>query len=138
MIFKDIQVVPGFWLLQQKLLDLEIHSTHSIHQNLGLLLVRELWTKNRKNIVMYSEKIKTGDHIYTISLLLQNTGGCIGRDHMVVGSTTIHAISAYQHWCEFESRPRRGVIKFVSDMIQVGGFLWVPRFPPPIQLTATI
>ncbi len=46
---------------------------------------------------MYSEKIKTGDHIYTISLLLQNTGGCIGRDHMVVGSTTIHAISAYQH-----------------------------------------
>ena len=27
------------------------------------------------------------------------------------------------------------VIKFVSDMQQVGGFL---RFPPPIKLTATI
>jgi hypothetical protein len=39
---------------------------------------------------MYSENIKTEDYIYTISLLLQNTGGRHGRDHMVVGSTTIH------------------------------------------------
>jgi len=30
------------------------------------------------------------------------------------------------------------VIKFVSDLRQVGGFLRVLRFPPPIQLTATI
>jgi hypothetical protein len=30
------------------------------------------------------------------------------------------------------------VIKFVSDLQQVGGFLWVLRFPPPIKLTATI
>ena len=29
-------------------------------------------------------------------------------------------------------------IKFVSDLRQVGGFLWVIRFPPPIKLTATI
>jgi hypothetical protein len=29
-------------------------------------------------------------------------------------------------------------IKFVSDLRQVGGFLWVLRFPPPIKLTATI
>ncbi len=29
-------------------------------------------------------------------------------------------------------------IKFVSDFWQVGAFLWVLRFPPPIQLTATI
>jgi hypothetical protein len=29
------------------------------------------------------------------------------------------------------------VIKFVSDFRQVGGFLRVPRFPPPIKLTAT-
>ena len=29
-------------------------------------------------------------------------------------------------------------IKFVSDLRQVGGFLWELRFPPPIQLTATI
>jgi hypothetical protein len=30
------------------------------------------------------------------------------------------------------------VIKFVSDLRQVGGFLLVFRFPPPIKLTATI
>jgi len=28
------------------------------------------------------------------------------------------------------------VIKFVSNLRQVGGFLWVLRFPPPIKLTA--
>jgi hypothetical protein len=30
------------------------------------------------------------------------------------------------------------MIKFVSDLRQVGGFLWVPQFPSPIKLTATI
>ena len=30
------------------------------------------------------------------------------------------------------------VIKFVSDLRQVRGFLRVIRFPPPIKLTATI
>jgi hypothetical protein len=62
------------------------------------------------------------------------------RDHMVVGFTTTYAISAYHQWCcEVESRSGRGVqhyvIKFVSDLRQVSGFL---RVPPPINLTATI
>ena len=53
-----------------------------------------------------------------------------GRDRMVVGLTTTYAISAYHQWCcEFESRSGRGgqhyMIKFVSDLQQVGGFLWV-------------
>ena len=30
------------------------------------------------------------------------------------------------------------VIKFVSDLGQVSGFLRILRFPPPIKLTATI
>jgi hypothetical protein len=30
------------------------------------------------------------------------------------------------------------VLKFVSDLRQVGGFLRVLRFPPPIKLTTTI
>ena len=60
---------------------------------------------------------------------------------MVVEFTTTYAISAYRHWCcEFESRLGRGVqhnvIKFVSDLRQVGGFLRSLRFPPPIKLTA--
>jgi len=28
---------------------------------------------------------------------------------------------------------KHSVIKFVSDLRQVGGFLWVLRFPPPIK-----
>jgi len=59
---------------------------------------------------------------------------------MVVGFTTIYAISVYHHCCcEFESRLGRCVqhyvIKFVSDLQQVGGFLRVLRFPPPRNLT---
>jgi hypothetical protein len=47
---------------------------------------------------------------------------------MVVGFTTTYAIGAYHHGCcGFDSRPGRGVqhyvIKFVSDLQQVGGFL---------------
>ena len=30
------------------------------------------------------------------------------------------------------------VIKFVSNLRQIGGFLWVPMCPPPIKLTPTI
>jgi hypothetical protein len=49
-------------------------------------------------------------------------------------------IGAYQHrCCEFVSRWGRGVqhfvIKFVSDVRQVSGFLRVFLFPPPIKLT---
>jgi len=70
------------------------------------------------------------------------SGGRRGRDRMVVGFTTTYAIGAYHHWCcEFESRSGRGVqhyvMKFVSDLLQVGGFLRVLRFPPPIKLNAT-
>jgi len=66
-----------------------------------------------------------------------------GRDRMVVGFTTTYAISAYHQWCcKFESQSGQGVkhyvIKFVSDLRQVGGFLRVLRFPPRIKLTATI
>ena len=43
---------------------------------------------------------------------------------------------------KFESRSGRGVqhyvIKFVSELGQVGGFLQVLRFPPSIKLIATI
>ena len=60
-----------------------------------------------------------------------------GRDRMVVGFTTTYAISGY-----LESGSGRGiqhyVIKFVSELWQVSGFLWVLRFPPPVKLTATI
>jgi hypothetical protein len=55
----------------------------------------------------------------------------ICREYNILNTTT-YAISAYHHWrCEFESRSGRGVqhyvIKFVSDLRQVGGFLRVPN-----------
>jgi hypothetical protein len=44
--------------------------------------------------------------------------------------------------CEIKSRSGRGVqhyvIKFVSNLRQVSGFLRVLRFPPPIKLTTMI
>ena len=47
----------------------------------------------------------------------------------VVSSNPVHAeVYSIQHY----------VIKFVSDLWQIGGFLWVLRFPQPIKLTATI
>ena len=64
---------------------------------------------------------------------------------MVAGFTTICAISDYhQQSCEFKPRSWRGVLdttlcdKVVSDLRQVGGFLRVLRFPPPMKLTTTI
>jgi hypothetical protein len=52
-------------------------------------------------------------------------------------NTAIYVIIAHHHWCcQFESRSGQGVphyvIKFVSDLRQIGGFLRVHRFPPPI------
>jgi hypothetical protein len=72
-------------------------------------------------------------------------GGRRGRERMVVGFTSTYAISAYTTKV-VSSNPVHGrlysmqyyVIKFVSDLRQVGGFLRVLRFPPPIKLTPTI
>jgi hypothetical protein len=56
-------------------------------------------------------------------------------------TTTVHittkAVSLYPVHGEVYSI-QYYVIKFVSDLQQVGGFLWVFRFPPPLQLTVTI
>jgi hypothetical protein len=78
-----------------------------------------------------------------LSVIYVSTCGRSGCDRMVVRFTTTHAISAYHYWyCEFESRSgqcvQHYVKKFVSDLWQVGGFIWVLRFPPPIKLTAAI
>ena len=68
--------------------------------------------------------------------------GCFGGDHMVdkpvqsvpittkvVSSKPVHGeVYSIQHY----------VIKFVSDMRQVDGFLRVLWIPPPIKLTTTI
>jgi hypothetical protein len=67
------------------------------------------------------------------------------RDRVVAGFTPTYAISAYHHK-RFEFEPRSSevystqeyVIKFLSDLRSVCGFLRVLRCPPPIKRTATI
>jgi hypothetical protein len=81
--------------------------------------------------------------IFNSSFIVKFLRGRRCRDHMVVGFSTTCTISAYRLWCcEFPTRSGQGiqhyVINVVSDLRQVGGFLWVLRFPPPIKLTATI
>jgi len=86
---------------------------------------------------MTKTNINANYPITTINSILYR--GCQGRDHVVVGFTTTCAISAYHHLsCEFEPLYNIVVIKFVSDLQQVCGFLRVLRIPPPIKLTATI
>ena len=64
-------------------------------------------------------------------------------DHMVVRFTNIYAISAYPPLPLCVRTPlSRGVLDAtlcdkVSDLRQVGGFLLVLWFPPPIKLTTT-
>ena len=73
---------------------------------------------------------------------IQTHKGSWDRDRMVVGFTITYAD---HYWsCEFESSHeevysiQHYVIKFVSDLRQVGGFLQVHRFSSPIKLTATL
>ena len=74
-----------------------------------------------------------------------STRGNRGRDRMVVGFTTYlcnQCLSPLKLWVGIPFR--RGVLDttlcdtFVSDIRQVGIFLRVHRFPPPIKLTVTI
>jgi len=65
------------------------------------------------------------------------------RDRMLGGFTTTCVISVYHHSsCEFEPRSWRGVPDTtLCDTVylrQIGGFLRVLRFPPPIKLTTAI
>ena len=70
-----------------------------------------------------------------------------GRDGMIVGFTTTDAISPITtkvvSWNHVDGEVyliQHYVIKFVSNLRQVGGFLWALRcqFPPPIKVTTTI
>ena len=116
-----------------------------------LIFMSYLWIKIENELLWFYRKwavnvdqiLKFRLHGRSTQLMFFILFGRRGRDRMVVGFATTYAISAYHRWCcEFESRSGRGVqqyvIKFVSDLRQVCGFLRFLRFPPPIKLTATI
>ena len=62
-------------------------------------------------------------------ILLKNLRGC---DRMVVEFKTTRAISEFKS-CE-EYSIKMNVIKFVTDLRQLGSFLWVIRIRPSIKL----
>jgi hypothetical protein len=86
------------------------------------------------SLIRWKQEFFLQTSVFFKYIVLYIRGQC-GRDRYVVGLTTTYAISAYHHWCEFESRSGRSVqhyvIKFVSDLWQVSGFL--PG--PPVSST---
>ncbi len=72
--------------------------------------------------------------IYTLAqfyLKLKRTShGCCDKKALTHNAENVHMSRLF---CEVYK-----VIKFVSDMRHVSGFLRLPRFPPPIKVTATI
>ena len=85
------------------------------------------------------------DLLITKQFYFDTFGGRHGRYRMVVRFITTYAISACHHKIrEFEFHSgkvhwkQHYVIKFVSDLRQVGRFLRVLQFPPPLKPTATI
>ena len=122
-----------------------------------ILIEIQAWDRNTKRV--WNEPISDSfvqNYQYSANLVKIRLGGVIGslessidgdrdrrgRDRMVVGFTTTCAISAgfvYSNPTHNEVYSiQHYVITFVSDLWQVGGFLQVLRFPPPIKLTATI
>ena len=66
-----------------------------------------------------------------------------GRDHIVVGLTTNPVISVTMIMSQNSGHGevysiQEYVIKLVSDMPQLGSFLWILRIPPSIKLIAGI
>ena len=107
------------------------------------ILMKIIWSFYDLNLFLVDIIYFTDNNRWCIKPI--EHGGHCGHDCLVVGFITTYAISAYHHWsCEYESRSdevysaQHYVIKFVSDLLQVGGFLQALRFPPPIKLTATM
>jgi hypothetical protein len=71
---------------------------------------------------------------------------CCGCDHMIVGFIELPVQLVPITTEVVSSNPVHGkvylmqlyVIMFISNLRQVGGFLWVLWFPPPLKLTAMI
>ena len=80
---------------------------------------------NKHKVAIQCYKTRDCPHVYCIQFKFKD----------------VFYVVAYHHWCcEFESRSGRGVQHYakqiVSDLRQVGGFLRVLQFSPPVKLTA--
>jgi hypothetical protein len=82
-------------------------------------------------IIIIDDSFETGAFMVVIGwqLDLQLCVQSVCITTKVMSSNPVHGeVYSIQHY----------VIKFVSDLRQVSGFLRVLRFPPPIKLTVTI
>ena len=121
---------------------LSVHRFTASHYPFGIL---KLFFK-KKDCHLYLIRVNGVDCQFQqfFSYIVIVRRGSHGHDRMNVGFTTICAISA--HHIVVSLNPARGevysiqyyVIKLVSDLQQVGGFLRVLRFLPPIKLTAIL
>ena len=87
-------------------------------------------TNNTQNTVQQTTHRITNGTIVVVRLLeLQLQEQYVPITTKDVSSNPVHGeVHSIQHY----------MTKFVSDLRQVGGFIWVLRFPPPIKLTTTI
>jgi hypothetical protein len=104
----------------------------------------------RNNKVVLHNELKTNQNdVYyrltsELSSLLKTKHNCFTRWYLMFSNSSIslvpiitNLVSSNPTYCKVYLI-QLYVIKFVSDLQQVGVFLWVHRFPPPIKLTATI
>ena len=87
-------------------------------------------TNNTQNTVQQTTHRITNGTIVVVRLLeLQLQEQYVPITTKAVSSNPVHGeVHSLQHY----------MIKFVSDLRQVGGFLRVLGFPPPIKLTTTV
>jgi hypothetical protein len=76
----------------------------------------------------------------TVFVLFFGFSGRCGCDHMAVGQLFMQSVPITTNVVSINHTQviQHYVIKFVSDLRQISGFLRVLVFPPPIKPTATI
>ena len=131
--------VPGVWTILGSW-EVYISVNYTLKNSVRLLVYCTKADINSLLLTWYSEKVAHLCNIsFTLLCVLMTVNDIYSYVYIfifqmpittkVVGSNPVHCeVYSIQHY----------VIKFVSDLQQIDGFLRVLRFPPPIKLTATI
>ena len=131
--FIDIRIMPRLYLLGFPIMKQSKVNVHEIEIMIPSFIIFIYFLLQFLLIISYiADRIDDrGAVMVVIAWLLdiQLPVQSVSITTTVVSSNPAHCkVYSIQHY----------VIKFVSYLLQIGGFLWVLRFPPPIKLTATI